>query len=174
VSNCITFERNGSVTFTSDDIDIPALSLQIALCKEDDTTWWYLATNTDISADLSQATVHFGRGRSSHTWRDFHATVNHVLNPLMKRRKAHTFVLSDESDGHGSRYKYTVTFGAYKSDAFVYNTPDKCPHCKGTREYNTETSHIHEDGRKVSPYTIPCPHCSPDYRAPKFTFTKVN
>ena len=173
MSNCIDL-RDNVVRFTSADIDIDALFALLAKVPdalpqgdtgELTTAWWYLKTCTVLMGD---GTVHiaFGQGRSSHTWRDFHGLVNRVINPLMKRRKSHTFKVRDE-DARGFG-RWTVTFGEYMSyHPSPYNgiyEAHECPACKGTGKVHLDVTTILPSGEKVRGIEEPCAHDKPVMR----------
>jgi hypothetical protein len=122
MSNCITlYSPTNKVTFTSDEISIEGVEDLLVRCggvTQDNVSkqswdvqciWWYLETCTEFAQDKRSVTIDFGKGRSSHTWRDFKATL-HWLKPLMKVRKTHRFVMSDEYDGDATKFYGTVDF----------------------------------------------------------------
>lgn len=119
MSNCIDIVQGGEVAFMYDEIDIPAFRRLLASAKQcdyagtpspkelaADVAYWYLSTAwvTDY-----KVVINFGWGRSSHTTRSFRATLIH-LSKLIKKKKFHTFYVTDEGDGHEQVYKWSVDF----------------------------------------------------------------
>lgn len=118
MSNCIDIVRGGEVTFFFDEIDIPAFKSLVASSRDVGFgnmtpeevkiyyAWWFLdhAEVTDASV-----TIRFGHGRSGHTNRDFKGTIK-VLSGFMKKKKFHTFFITDEFDGHKQVFKWSLDF----------------------------------------------------------------
>lgn len=116
MSNCIFFRQNHVVVFSP--FDISALRLRTLLngvgsslpdWEKDPigaSVWWYLKINTKIDDSV---TIAFGKGRSGHTFRDFRYLVNAVLNPIMLRKKEHTFIAEDP--GYPGLFEMKVVFG---------------------------------------------------------------
>jgi len=125
MSNCIELRRS-SVLFSASELDVPAFMAQVERTKEmkdapeydpghyneaacnDSIFWWFLSTN--VFQGAGGVVVRFGRGRSTHCWRDFYATCC-AINKYMKREKKHTFVGADECDGFATWCDVKVQFG---------------------------------------------------------------
>lgn len=80
----------------------PHLQDQIKL---DDNVCWFLTRNSYFKD--GSVTIAFGRGRSSHTWRDFRWAV-WFLNQYFTVPTNHTFLISDECDGYEKQFALTV------------------------------------------------------------------
>lgn len=120
MSNCVDLWRE-TVVFLSHEIKLdefkqlvqtaPEIRLNHTLtdleCDQYEA-WWFLQKNTVFHPD-GWCAIRFGRGRSSHTWRDLQGTLSTIAK-FMKRVKHHKFVASDESDGHAKRYWLNVEF----------------------------------------------------------------
>lgn len=113
MSNCIWFHqahgKTNKVVFLRDDIDVAGFQKLVASGRDVKTgstltdeergayyAFWFLQGNS--FADARGVIIHFGDGRSGHTWRDFEGLMA-VLQPLLKKPKYHTFCVTDESDG---------------------------------------------------------------------------
>lgn len=121
MSNCIYIVDNESVVFTPDEIDMDKFKALVASSKQWDcegeyteeigkanSAWWFLEKNHFVIPGKG-VMIEFGRGRSIHTNRDFKGLL-WVLAPLMKKSKYHTFIITDEFDGHRQRFKVKVNF----------------------------------------------------------------
>lgn len=129
MSNCIELRRS-AVYFGGFDLDIPAFMAQVQRVKEmknapgydneaacnDSVFWWFLGDNiscgncTVASRKFEGVVVEFGKGRSTHTWRDFYATCR-AISKYMKRPKTHNFLVADEYDGFATWGALKVQFG---------------------------------------------------------------
>ncbi len=110
MSNCVEIKRQ-DVWFGAEEIDIPKfreLVDRVNLLpqppdglKDRDGyfAWWFLSSNVEFG--LAGLVIHFGRGRSSHTWRDLQGTLM-VLGQFMLKPKKHVFRIADELDGFES------------------------------------------------------------------------
>jgi len=122
MSNCIHIEGNARVHFEPDEIDAQGLKELLDKAEEKVSelncvseeiepdlrlAWWYLP-QTKIREDNS-VDIHFGLGRSTHTWRDFRGTLK-VINKFVKKPKVHTFQISDESDAFEEVVNSIVVF----------------------------------------------------------------
>jgi len=118
MSNCIFFHDSTEVVrFSPFDMSVMRMRSLLNDCPrnlpdwEKDpinyNVWYYLKYNTTVNAD--GVFIAFGRGRSSHTWRDFRWLVNGILKPIMLRDKEHTFVMTDE--GYPGKFRCKVVFG---------------------------------------------------------------
>jgi hypothetical protein len=119
MSNCI-YIYNPTVQFKPSEINISGLlsllnsvktitdSKDLDLLTPDQCmAWWYLTGNTSyVNGKLY---IHFGQGRSSHTWRDFRGTLR-VLSKFVIQPKSNIFTMSDEYDGHKTRFHCIVDF----------------------------------------------------------------
>ena len=126
MSNCIDFVKGSDkVVFLADEIDVPALKALVDSVKGlpkapelDEATghqgyiaWWFLSR---AFIDHRGVVIRFGAsGRSSHTNRDFSATVI-MLSRFMKKDKYHTFFITDEGDGFRKVYREIVNFRSPK------------------------------------------------------------
>ena len=120
MSNCIElYPSTAKVLFLPHEIDGVALKAKLDTIPaenpagegKDSKYWWFLNHQNVKFQDNGSVQIHFGRARSSHTWRDFRYTINQLLNPYMKSKKFHRFVAGDEYDGFESRFYINVTFG---------------------------------------------------------------
>lgn len=73
----------------------------------DDNVCWFLTKNSSFQD--GSVTIAFGRGRSSHTWRDFRWAI-WFLNQYFIAPTKHTFLISDESDGFKKQFPLTVSW----------------------------------------------------------------
>lgn len=71
----------------------------------DDNVCWFLTKNSHFQD--GSVTIAFGRGRSSHTWRDFRWAI-WFLNQYFIAPTKHTFLISDECDGFEKQFPLTV------------------------------------------------------------------
>jgi len=124
MSNCITIEMKKSVTFKPNEIDAVGLYKLIKEAEEKiksgkdavqdnidpkyKIAWWFLAQNTEFKRTGS-VVIHFGEGRSSHTNRDFRATI-YYLKDFVLKDKWHRFWISDEYDNYESICETCVNF----------------------------------------------------------------
>lgn len=122
MSNCIDFVGGSEkVVFLKDEIDVVALKTLIESvkglpkapeCDSKDNyagyiAWWFLSRAV---VDDRGAVIRFGcSGRSSHTNRDFDATLI-LLGRFMKKPKYHTFYVRDEGDGFRRIFREDVEF----------------------------------------------------------------
>ena len=60
--------------------------------------WWFLGANSEVDEN-DNVTIRFGRGNSTHTWRDFRSVI-WLLNRFIKRPKIHQFLVADEFDDY--------------------------------------------------------------------------
>lgn len=129
MSNCIEI-KNHLVTFTGEEIDIEKFK-KIAEehknhprtfneMKVEDAFCWFIRDNHVVRKDSVK--IRFGKGASSHTWRDFAQTIN-LLQSLMKKERVHFFVIADEG-GYERFSDYKVTFGR-KYDKYLKERGDK-------------------------------------------------
>lgn len=145
MSNCIDV-YNERVVFNSDEIDIPALRklaeehashphshIVQLLCKQiseeeynkrpkldvGDTWCWFLRNNTVIEDD--KVTIDFGHGESGHTVRDFKQTLWFLNQYITTPIKQHTFILTNEYDGHQSEYDCYICWPYPSLDALWDN-----------------------------------------------------
>jgi len=122
MSNCITLD-NDLVTFSRDELDIPALSALLDTVADscraldeyyylDDrdkiNIYYYFKANTFFNDD-GTCTIAFGSGRSGHTNRSFRFVLG-WLHRFVLRPKQHTFSIRDEYDGYRSVEHRTVDF----------------------------------------------------------------
>jgi len=70
--------------------------------------WWFLAKNTRFMRH-GIVEIHFGAGRSSHTWRDLQGTLE-TLRSFVVKNKRWRFIATDESDGHREQFNLNVDF----------------------------------------------------------------
>jgi len=114
MSNCIDIELS-RVTLTPKQFRVrnyqklieghrPHLEHQNTL---DDNVCWFLTRNSFFQD--GSVTIAFGKGRSSHTWRDFRWAI-WFLNQYFIAPTKHTFLISDESDGFQKQFPLTVTW----------------------------------------------------------------
>lgn len=129
MSNCIEIRR-GQVFFSATAMNIPAFMAQVQRAREtkdapgyeseaacnDSVFWWFLSTN--VFEGAGGVVVQFGRGRSTHCWRDFYATCK-VINKYMRKEKMHVFLLADEGDGFDTWGNMCVAFGR-NAEPFEY------------------------------------------------------
>lgn len=124
MSNCIEI-YNPVVVFDDTQIDVEALRKLLVPLSErhqtvptygspgydavTDIAWWFLASNTQFHKET--ITVSFGRGRSSHTQRDFKAVIR-LLNSFMRPGVTlmYQFQIADEMDDFQLRERRTVEF----------------------------------------------------------------
>jgi hypothetical protein len=119
MSNCIEI-HNPSVHFSLSEINALGLqSLLSSVASYDNSedldlltpdqrmAWWYLTGNTEIVH--GHVCIHFGQGRSSHTWRDFQYMLK-ILSRFIKREKFAIFTVSDECDGYKVKFRTQVEF----------------------------------------------------------------
>lgn len=118
MSNCLDL-RNESVTFTEEEMDLPALRQILTESKPADkdqfedavkylTAWFLTERNVEIGA--GRVRISFGWGDSGHTFRDFRQTINMVLKPLMKKSKVHVFHARDAENPQEGWFKWPVDF----------------------------------------------------------------
>ncbi len=120
MSNCISI-RASEVIFTLEELDISGLMTLLdsvravtdyhdldTLSHDQQIAWWFLAQNTHL-LDGGRVSIKFGRGRSSHTWRDFGATLV-LLSKFVRIPKRHTFYISDEFDGFKAQAPWRINF----------------------------------------------------------------
>jgi hypothetical protein len=140
MSNCIEFYRgNEVVKFPAVVIDAENLKAAIKQHQDhcqhpsvhDDPNWkaepfkghqwtevhgecsmiyWYL-NDQNVEINLAgDVTVHFGKARSSHTWRDFKG-VGEIICQVLKCNYSHAFWIQDEMDRDTNYWeRYIVTF----------------------------------------------------------------
>lgn len=122
MSNCLHFLRY-SPCFNSDDMDIegykrfiqsiPATEIyreareKLGEGSDEMMGWWFLARNSEFHDYFVQ--IHFGRGRSSHTYRDFQGTLD-VLKQFILRNYFYTFKCTGEEDGFAHPFDWRVNF----------------------------------------------------------------
>jgi len=123
MSNCIEFVSGSEkIVFLKDEIDVVALKALVDSATPKDKTlvdteegrkryiaWWFLQQNSII--DSRGVVIWFGRGQSTHTNRDFNATLL-MLAKFMKKAKYHTFFITDEGDGHRRVYREDTEFNS--------------------------------------------------------------
>lgn len=68
--------------------------------------WWYLSANT-VFLTRGGVRIFLGRGRSSHTWRDFRWTLS-VLKQFIRSPVIVRFGITDEYDNHKSIVRTSV------------------------------------------------------------------
>lgn len=116
MSNCIEIVRGRKVVFLKDEIDIEKFKVLVDSVaglpaapteRDGNIAWWFLQRNSLV--DQRGVVINFSEGRSSHTWRDFEATLE-VLKGFMKKPKHHHFVVSDEFDDFRSQSALDVEF----------------------------------------------------------------
>lgn len=123
MSNCIKIVENSSVIFSNEMIDRNALTELLIKTEEEINkdncvdpgvdgdlriAWWFLSSNVEFQDDC--IIVFFGDGRSTHTWRDFNATIN-LINKFVKNDFSHSMYVSDESDGFETIVPLLIKFG---------------------------------------------------------------
>lgn len=128
MSNCIEL-HNCEVEFTEDEFDVEAYIKVMENSKVSpkapslgDNFAWFLADNSIVKANTNgtkSIIIRFGRGRSSHTWRDFRWVVWY-LNQFIKKPKAHIFTAADEGDGFDNLFPLEVNW-PYSSYEEVFN-----------------------------------------------------
>jgi len=121
MSNCIDLHHY-TVRFGQEEIDSRAFESFLATAEKEingcncaseevdrelDTAWWFLCENTTVDED--SITIRFGRGRSTHTWRDFKATLK-LLSKFIKNPVKHIFAVADEFDGFDTLDEIVVNF----------------------------------------------------------------
>lgn len=118
MSNCIQIHNN-KIIFTPEEFNIESFE---KLRKEHsehkdkspknldirDTFCWFLRSNSRLLGN-GALEISFGRGASSHTWRDFQQTI-WFLNQFIKMPKTHTFQIADEYDGFDTIEPLTINF----------------------------------------------------------------
>lgn len=122
MSNCVDIEDYEKVLFNSEDINVSALKELIDTSEKEVTpktsvsdnvdvdkriAWWFLNKNTIFYENA--VLIHFGEGRSTHTFRDLQSTII-VLQKFMKSEKTHRFLASEEGDGFMSKFYIDVNF----------------------------------------------------------------
>jgi hypothetical protein len=110
MSNCINIVKGEKVVFLRDEIDVDALKEFVTKAEENSLAWWFLQANSVI--DSRGAVVMFGRGRSTHTNRDFDAVIL-ALSKFMRKEKYHNFYVTEEGDGFRRVYHEVVEFKGY-------------------------------------------------------------
>lgn len=130
MSNCIDFhEGTNVISFTRDEIDVAAVVKYLELADtgekhpdmgapdtpENEKLWfnhnlWWFFSKKNVDVVNGGIYVRLGEGQSSHTRRDYRYIMNYVIKPIMKKSKGWRFILSDEYDGHDSRFMEYVDF----------------------------------------------------------------
>lgn len=117
MSNCVDI-LTPRLVLTSDEINFvklrdvvahtpqqqPAWFNEPGYDKDIYQSWWFLSVEF-ISTDV--LAINLGRGRSSHTWRDFEGFCQ-WLGQFMLKEKHLVFRMTDESDGHRRSFKHKV------------------------------------------------------------------
>ena len=120
MSNCITID-NPTVRFNPGVLDDQALSGLLNSASENITlknctneeldadermAWWFLCENT-MTFKNGTVVINLGRGRSSHTWRDFKGTLQ-ILSRFVKKDFHYTFQIRDEVDDFDQAENYRI------------------------------------------------------------------
>ncbi len=127
MSNCIEL-HNYEVVFSQDEFDVETYLKVLEEHKEhkrtpelDDSFCWFLRDNSSVKTNtdgIKSIIIRFGKGQSSHTWRDFKWTIWY-LNQFIKKPKTHTFTASDEFDGFNQLFPIKISW-PYKNREEVY------------------------------------------------------
>ena len=114
MSNCITLHDH-TVRFPPSHFDVEKYreimeehAKHPASPELGDSFCWFLRDNSEINEE-NVLVVEFGRGRSSHTHRDFKQTLR-FLSQFVTRPMSHRFLASDEYDGFNSVFPLIIEF----------------------------------------------------------------
>jgi hypothetical protein len=135
MSNCIKIEWKYQIDFRPHEIDGAGLAKAIEQANRvvnhencvkmeeeggpsnhDKVLWWFLTGNTQIRK-TGAITIRLGEGRSTHTNRDFRATL-HFLSQYVKVDKWQNFGITDEYDNYKTicRVPINLKTGRGKND----------------------------------------------------------
>lgn len=119
MSNCIELHQH-VVTIPKDRFDVDSFEKLREKYKNGSKTpdssvgfdeyiyCWFLRDNSRVDEN-GNLVIEFGKGNSTHTWRDFRQTL-WLLNPFFKLPVVHIFMVADEMDGFDSIGPLTVHF----------------------------------------------------------------
>jgi len=115
MSNCIDID-NRLLIFPPQKIALGPILRKVAGLRnapndnDGSIAWWFLEANTQIDVE-GRTTIHLGRGRSPHTFRDFQATML-LLCRCMRPRQSFTWItrIRDAENVPSDWYKLRIKF----------------------------------------------------------------
>lgn len=118
MSNCVEI-RNPEVQIPPGVIDVALWRRRVDSKADDPIFYWFLAENHILYPDGSM-TIRFGKGRSSHTWRDLYQTAMLLAEVATAGRPYRcVFQVADESDNFEAVESIGFAFGRDETGPWV-------------------------------------------------------